>query len=122
MYTKIGRVANDIEVKDAGASKVGRFSLAVRRKYQRDGKAVTDFVPCEVWGKLAETMGQHVGKGQMIYIEGELENDAFTDKEGKRRDKWVIKVSSFEFAGPKPDGAGGNAPVVEDDEADFPPF
>ena len=119
MYTNIGRVTSDIEVKDAGSTKVANFSLAVRRRYQRDGKAVTDFVPCTAWGKLAETMGEHVAKGQMIYVEGEMENDPYTDKEGKKRDKWNIRLNNFQFAGPKPEG---NAADVADDDGDELPF
>ena len=119
MFVSIGRVANDIEVKDAGNSKVLNFGLAVTRAYQRDGKTVTDFVPCTAWGKLAETMGEHVTKGQTIYVEGELENDPYTDKDGKKRDKWNVRLSRFKFTGPK-QNAEPASPMVEDDEDDVP--
>lgn len=118
MYVEIGRVTNDIEVKDAGATKVANFSLAVPRQFKREGQPETDFPRCVVFGKLAETMAQHVVKGQQIYVTGRLENDAYTDKDGKKRDNWVVKVDSFKFAGPKP-GASGSADVVDDDEIPF---
>lgn len=118
MYIEVGRVANDIEVKDAGSRKVVNFGLAVNRSYQRDGKPVTDFVPCTAWGKLAETMGEHVKKGQTIYVEGSLENDPYTDKDGKKRDKWNVVLSRFKFVGPKP--SENASPVVEDDDDDVP--
>jgi single-strand DNA-binding protein len=112
----MGRVTSDIEVKDAGSAKVANFSLAVRRRFQRDGQSVTDFVPCVVWNKLAETMAQHVSKGQQILIEGDWENDSYTDKEGKKRDKWIVRVSNFEFAGPKPGSAASGGDVIADDD------
>lgn len=118
MYVEIGRVTNDIEVKDAGATKVANFSIAVPRQFKREGQPETDFVRCAVFGKLAETMGKHVLKGQQIYVVGRLENDAFTDKEGKKRDNWVVKVDNFKFAGPKPGTANGTD-IVDEDEIPF---
>lgn len=119
MYTKIGRIVNDIEVKEAGSAKVVDFRIAVRRKYKRDGEAITDFIPCVAFNKLAEVIGAHFVKGQQIYVEGEWENDPYTDKEGKKRDSWKVKLSGFDFAGPKPDGANAGGAVVDDEEIPF---
>lgn len=115
MYVEIGRVTKDIEVKDAGSTKVANFSIAVPRRFKRDGAPDTDFVNCTVFGKQAEVMAKHVTKGQMIYISGRLENDPYTDKEGKKRDNWTIKVEDFKFAGSK---ASGDADVPADIPAD----
>ena len=105
MYCELGRIANDIEVKSAGNAKVVNFSLAVPRQYKREGQPETDFVRCVAFNKLAEVIGEHVTKGQQLYVVGRLENDSFTDRDGKQRDNWVVKVDSFKFAGSKPASA-----------------
>lgn len=114
MYCEIGRIANDIEVKSAGETKVVNFSLAVDRIYKREGQPETDFVRCVAFGRLAEIIGAHVSKGQQLYVVGRLENDYYNDKDGKRRDNWVIKVDNIKFVGKKSSDSSG-----EKDEPEF---
>lgn len=114
MYCEIGRIANDIEVKSAGETKVVNFSLAVDRIYKREGQPETDFVRCAAFGRLAEVIGAHISKGQQLYVVGRLENDYYNDRDGKRRDNWVIKVDSIKFVGKKSSDNSG-----ERDEPEF---
>lgn len=102
MFIEIGRVANDIEMRGSEENKVARFTFAVSRQYKREGQPDADFIHCVAFGRLAEIICEHVSKGQQLYIVGRLENDAYTDKDGKKRDDWVIKVDNFKFAGSKP--------------------
>ena len=105
MYCELGRVANDIELKVAGETKVVNFSFAVDRAFSREGQPKTDFVRCAAFGRLAEIIEAHVSKGQQLYIVGRLENDFYNDRDGKRRDNWVVKIDSFKFVGKKSEGS-----------------
>lgn len=102
MYCEVGRVSTDIEMRGSEENKVARFNLAVGRLHKYEGQPDTDFVHCVAFGRLAEIFGEHVKKGQQLYIIGRLENDTYTDRDGKRHDDWVIKVDNFRFIGSKP--------------------
>ena len=110
-YSKMGRLTKEIELKDAGSTKVANFTLAVNRQRKREGAPDADFVPCTVWGKLAENMAKNLVKGQTIEVKGEWQNDAYTDKDGKKRDNWHVEVESCEF-GPKPNASAPAAPAA----------
>ena len=92
----IGNMCNDIDVKYTTGETpimVGRFSLAVAR--QKKGE--TDFIPCVVFGKACETLGQYTGKGSKICVQGRLQIDKYTDKEGNSKTSTNVVVSDFEF-------------------------
>ena len=119
----IRRMTKDIELKDAGNSKVANFSLAVDRTIKQEGKPDVDFIDCAAFGKTAEFMDKYMSKGSKIAVEGRLQNDVYSDKEGKKRTHAVVIVSSVEFAGPKPSAEGTAAVASEtDDESDSIPF
>ena len=113
----MGNTTKDVEIRDAGNTKVANFSLAVPREYKREGQPDTDFHTCTVFGKTAEFMEKHVPKGTRILVKGSLQNNQYTDKEGKSRTQTVVMVERVEFAGAK--AGGGNAVVADDDEIPF---
>lgn len=116
-----GRLTKDIELKDAGNSKVANFSLAVDRAIKQEGKPDVDFIDCAAFGKTAEFMGKYMSKGSKIALEGRLQIDTYPDKEGKKRTHAAVIANAVEFAGPKPNN---DAEVAADvvDESDEIPF
>ena len=53
----MGRLTKDPEVKylqDENSTAMARYTLAVDRRYRKDGKAETDFISCVTFGKNAE--------------------------------------------------------------------
>lgn len=111
-----GRTTKDIEVRDAGSTKVANFSLAVNRDRKVDGQPEADFHNCTIFGKSAEAMAKHVGKGSLIEIRGALQNNQFTDRDGKSRTDKVIIIEKVEFLNLKAPGGGAA------DESDEIPF
>jgi single-strand DNA-binding protein len=116
----VGRITADIEVKDAGSSKLAKFSIATNERYtKKDGTKVenTEFHNIVVWGKPAEIIAQYKKKGDEIYIEGKLETSNWEDKDsGKKMYRTEVKASSFEFIGGQAKPATGNG---GDDELPF---
>ena len=53
----MGRLTKNPEIKYAGKDNdmaVARYTLAVNRRYKRDGEQEADFISCVIFGKSAE--------------------------------------------------------------------
>ena len=101
MYCELGRIASDIELRGNEDNKVARFSLAVPRQLKREGQPEADFVHCVAFGRYAEILERYVSKGQQLYVIGRLENDFYFDRDGNKKDDWVIKIDGFKFVDSK---------------------
>ena len=108
-----GRLVRDPEVNYTDSGKVwGRISVAVDRPYQKGGKEnkKTDFFNCVVFGKTAEFIGNYFSKGMRILLEGSVQFNDYTDKNGQKRRSTEVVVSQVEFATDKNSNAGnGNS-------------
>lgn len=94
--TFIGRVCNDLEIKQTTTGKnYLKFTLAVR-----NGKDNTDFIPCTVFEKGAELINQYSGKGCMLSVSGKLHITSM-EKDGKKATFTDVLVNEFEFLTPK---------------------
>ena len=74
----IGRTGKDPEIRTVGEHKVASFSLATSRKIK--GEEVTQWHDCRAWNKLAEIIEKYVSKGDLIYVEGEIQYRKHEDK------------------------------------------
>ena len=92
----LGRITKDLELKTTTSGKsVCSFDIAVTRKFNKE---ITDFIPCTVWDKTAETMCKFVKKGQLIAIDGSLYTRKYEDKNGNNRTAYEVNVNNFYFA------------------------
>ena len=95
----IGRLGMDPEVtKFESGSMLARFSLATTDGYKdKNGEWVnnTEWHHIVAWGKSAELVKDKLQKGTEIALEGKLENDSYTTKEGEKRTKTQIKMREF---------------------------
>lgn len=106
----IGRLTNDLEIKEVGESKVINFSLAVPRNYKnKDGEVETDFINCTVWNASAENMKEFCKKGDMLAVEGTLVTSTY-EKDDVKHYKTEVRVDRIKFLQPK------KVEVVEDGE------
>lgn len=106
----MGRLTRDPEVRySQGASQtvVGRFSVAVDRRFKRDGEPDADFFNCTCFGKQAEFVEKYLHKGTKIVLSGRVQNDNYTNKDGQMVYSVRIMVDEIEFAESK-NAAGGN--------------
>lgn len=77
---------------------VTRYTLAVNRKFKREGEPTADFIPCVVFGKSAEFAEKYFAKGMMITIAGRIQVRAWEDQQGQRRWSTEIVVEEQCFA------------------------
>lgn len=97
----MGRLTRDPEVRySQGASQtaVARFSIAVDRRFKREGEPDADFFNCTAFGKQAEFIERYLRKGVKIVVCGRIQNDNYTNKEGQMVYSVRVIVEEVEFA------------------------
>lgn len=94
----MGRLTADPEKKQSGDTTIARFNLAVDRRGKKDE---ADFFSCTAFGKLAEFTANYLNKGTKILLEGRIQNNNYTDREGRKVYGFQVIADSIEFAGAK---------------------
>ena len=124
----MGRLTRDPEVRySQGDSQmaIARFSLAVDRRFKRQGDTVTaDFFNCTAFGKQGEFVEKYLKQGTKIVVTGRIQNDNYTNKEGQKVYSVQIIVEEIEFGESKNAAGGGssfqNAPAGGNQEPMMP--
>lgn len=94
----MGRLTKAPEISSTTTGKtVAKFSVAVDRKYKKEGQQEADFFPCITFDKQAEFVEKYLTKGTKVVISGEMNLDQ-AEKDGKKNTYPKIKVSEIEFA------------------------
>ena len=105
----MGRLTRDPEVRyGQSGSAVANFSVAIDRRYKRDGETTADFFNCTAFGKTGEFVEKYLRKGVKVVIEGELQNNNYEDKNGTKYYSVQIIVNQIEFAESKSSQANSN--------------
>lgn len=94
----IGRLTRDPEIRAAGTTTVARFSLAVDRRFKREGDPDADFFNCTAFGKQAEFAERYLRRGIKMVVVGRIQNDNYTNREGQKVYSVQIMVDELEFA------------------------
>lgn len=93
-----GRLTKDAELRYTNTKKaVCTFTLAC----DRGGNNGVDFVTCTAWENLGQFVNQYFHKGDMILVQGRLEQRNFEDREGIKRTVYEIRVGNVNFCGSK---------------------
>ena len=116
----VGRLTRNPEVRYAqgeSATAVARYTLAVERRFQREGEQTADFIPCVVFGKSAEFAEKYFRQGLRISVCGRIQTGSYTNKDGMKVYTTEVVVEEQEFAqsraeqGRENQGAMGTADV-----------
>ena len=105
----MGRLTRDPEVRysqGATPTAVARFSVAVDRRFKREGEPDADFFNCTCFGKQGEFVEKYLHKGVKVVLSGRLQNDNYTNKDGQQVYGVRIIVDEIEFAESKSASAG----------------
>ncbi len=106
----MGRLTRDPEVRysqNGSNTAVARFSIAVDRRFKREGEADADFFNCTAFGKQAEFVEKYLHKGVKMMVEGRIQNDNYTNRDGQQVYSVRVIVENLEFAESK-NAAGGD--------------
>ena len=107
----MGRLTRDPEVRysqGANQTAIARFSVAVDRRFKRDGEPTADFFNCTSFGRQAEFVERYLHKGTKVVLSGRIQNDNYTNKDGQMVYSVQIMVEDIEFAESKNAAGGGN--------------
>lgn len=58
-----------------------------------------EIIEVTAWGDVAEIVEQHWRKGKMMIASGYLHRNMWINKEGERRQRYVVVATAVEFAG-----------------------
>ena len=93
----IGRLTKDVDVRHTGETAVARYSLAVDRKFKKEGEQTADFINCVAFGKNGEFAEKYLHKGMKIAVTGRIQTGNYKDKDGKTVYTTDIVVEEHEF-------------------------
>ena len=97
----MGRLTRDPEVRySAGENSlaIARYTLAVDRRFKRDGEATADFISCVSFGRTAEFAEKYFRQGLKIVVSGRIQTGSYTNKDGVKVYTTEVIVEEQEFA------------------------
>ncbi|MGI5968607.1 MAG: single-stranded DNA-binding protein [Lachnospiraceae bacterium] len=106
----MGRLTRDPETRYSqgeNQTAIARFSLAVDRRFKRQGDAEADFFNCTAFGRQAEFVEKYLKQGTKILLTGRVQNDNYTNRNGEKVYSVQIIAEEIEFAESR--NAQGNA-------------
>lgn len=112
----MGRLTKDADVKTSGENKIAKYTLAVDRRFAKDGEQSADFINIVVFGKGAEFAEKYLKKGTKVVVTGRIQTGSYTNKDGQKVYTTDVIAEEQEFAESK--GTSGKAENTNDD-ADF---
>lgn len=98
----VGRTCKDVDYSTtASGISVGKFSIAVDRRYNKDGEKETDFFNIVTFKGQADNCNKYLKKGNKVGIVGTIQNRSYDDKDGVKRYITEIIADEVEFLTPK---------------------
>ena len=77
---------------------IARYSLAVNRRFNRDGEQKADFISCVAFSRQAEFAEKYLHKGTKIVLAGRIQTGSYTNRDGQKVYTTDVVVEEQEFA------------------------
>lgn len=106
----MGRLTRDPDIRHSAgenSTAVARYTLAVDRRYKRDGEAGADFISCVAFGRSAEFAEKYFHQGLKVVITGRIQTGSYTNRDSNKVYTTDVVVEEQEFAESK--AAAGQA-------------
>jgi len=96
----VGNLARDPELRQTpNGIPTARFTVAVSRRYQRDGQTQADFISCIAWRQTAEFVSRYFRKGSGIQLCGSIQTRSWDGNDGQRHYATDVVVDEVSFNG-----------------------
>ena len=109
----MGRLTRDPEVRySAGedATAIARYTLAVDRRFRREGSGQTaDFIRCVAFDRAGEFTEKYFRQGMRVLVSGRIQTGSYTNRDGQKVYTTEVIVDDQEFADSKNSNAGGDS-------------
>jgi single-strand DNA-binding protein len=114
----IGNLGADPETRyTTGGKAVTSIRVATTEKWKDketgEAKEATEWHRIKFFGRLAEIAGEYLKKGRMVYVEGRLKTDKYTDKDGVEKYSTDILGDEMKMLGGGDGERGGGGPVKQ---------
>ena len=123
----MGRLTKDPDMRGEGTSLVARYTLAVDRRFAKDGEQQADFINCVAFSKGAEFVEKYLKKGTKVVVTGRIQTGSYTNKDGVKIYTTDVIAEDHEFAESKkteeqPAADDGDFMNISDADKDDMPF
>lgn len=127
----MGRLTRDPDVRYTKGNEpmaIAGYSLAVNKRFKRQGEPDADFIPCVAFARQAEFAEKYFRKGQLVSVVGRLQVRNWEDNNGNKRITTEVVVEEQYFAESKKEAAENNGigegycPIDENIEDENLPF
>ena len=119
----LGRLARDPEQKTNAV----KFTVAVDRLPDKEGKREADFISCVAFGKTGEIVAKYFHKGKPVAVTGRIQTGSYTNKDGVKVYTTDVIAERVGFvptdktaqADEKPDTPATEFARIDDDDVPF---
>lgn len=102
-----GRLVATPELKQTPSGvAVCSFTLAINRKFSKDGQQEADFINCQAWRQTAEFINRYFRKGSSLCVTGSIQTRSWQDQNGQKRFATDVVVDEAMFVDGKNDAQG----------------
>jgi single-strand DNA-binding protein len=109
----MGNLTADPEVKmTTQGTSVCSFSLAVNRKFAKQGEQAVDYINISCWRASAEFVGKYAKKGNSLVVCGSLQTRNYTNSQGQKVYITEVVADEVSFAGNNNSQNNANQPRV----------
>ena len=120
----MGRLTRNPDVRYSQGEKatcVARYTLAVNRRFRRDGEQDADFINCVAWRQTGEFIAKHFQKGGMIAVVGSIQSRSWDGNDGKKQYATEVVVDEVYFTGAKKQNNNNQQQTPPQDNSDYYP-
>lgn len=115
-YKCIGRITKDLELKKTQSNKSTLlFTLAVDDG-KRGGQRITQFIECQAWEGIADTIAKYCQKGDMLQVSGRLINNNY-EYNGTKQYSYRVVVNGITLLANKRDNVNQTFSELKKDES-----
>ena len=124
----MGRLTKDPDIRYTQTNNimVASFSLAVNRRFTKEGEQQADFINIVTWNKTAEFVSKYFKKGQQVAVVGRIQTRNYEDDKGIKHYITEVIAEEVYFADSKKEGTiettqtqNEFAPIQDDDILPF---
>lgn len=113
----MGRLTRDPEIRYSQSdtpTAVGRYTLAVNRRFKKEGVQEADFINCVAFGKSVEFAEKYFRQGMRVAVCGRIQTGSYVNKDGVKVYTTDVVIEEQDFADSKNSNNGNNVPAPVD--------
>lgn len=102
----MGRLTKDPDTRytQTTNTQVTSFTLAVNRRFVKEGEQQADFINIVAWNKTAEFVSKYFKKGQQVGVIGRIQTRTWDDDQGQKHYVTEVIAEEVYFADSKKEG------------------